>query len=312
VTHAVAFDTDAVEKAGDMPEVGSRSRESGCLSRAYEYLCGELVGTQAFWRESFKKASEWRPNDLLKNPGDSSQNWNEVADLRMPNPICRQEPSGIAGVCRGKAHEVGLNPKASLVFSGQASMVVNMDKPWHRDLFARRQLPEQTTPQTSADAGDMDAQFQIGLQYASGVVGAPDYAQAAQWYFKAAEQNHALAQFNLGIMYAHGQGVAQNDAEAGSWFRKAAQQGDAGAQHNLGMSLYRASIRDASEDAMRARIESYKWFSLAAAQGYRGSESARQTVALKMTHEDVVEAARRVAGVGKEKPADPRAQSMNA
>ena len=43
---------------------------------------------------------------------------------------------------------------------------------------------------------------------------AQDYAQAAQWYLKAADQSHSLAQFNLGIMYAAGQGVPRDEAKS--------------------------------------------------------------------------------------------------
>ena len=33
-----------------------------------------------------------------------------------------------------------------------------------------------------------------------------DYAQAAQWFSKAAEQGYAQEQFGLGVMYGAGQG----------------------------------------------------------------------------------------------------------
>ena len=39
-------------------------------------------------------------------------------------------------------------------------------------------------------------------------------------------------------MYDDGQGVAQNYAEAARWYRKAADQGNASAQLNLGVSYY--------------------------------------------------------------------------
>ena len=61
-----------------------------------------------------------------------------------------------------------------------------------------------------------------------------DYAEAARWFRKAADQGLAEAQFNLGIMYDGGQGVAQDYAEAVRWFRKAADQSLAAAQFNLG------------------------------------------------------------------------------
>ena len=113
--------------------------------------------------------------------------------------------------------------------------------------FSRHTKPSPTPPlettESQAEHGSADAQFYLGLARASGEATAQDYAQAARWYLKAAQQNHALAQFNLGVMYASGQGVSRSDKEAEVWFGKAADNGDAGAQHNMGISFYRASIR---------------------------------------------------------------------
>lgn len=53
-----------------------------------------------------------------------------------------------------------------------------------------------------------------------------DYAEAAKWYRKAAEQGHAGAQYNLGFMYGTGRGVPQNDVEAYVWWSLSAAQGD--------------------------------------------------------------------------------------
>ncbi len=52
-----------------------------------------------------------------------------------------------------------------------------------------------------------------------------DYAQAVQWYRKAAEQGVAEAQNNLGGMYAEGRGVRQDLALAQELFGKACQNG---------------------------------------------------------------------------------------
>ena len=53
-----------------------------------------------------------------------------------------------------------------------------------------------------------------------------DYAQAVQWYLKAAEQGYADAQYNLGLMYEKGQGVRQSKIVAKEWFKKACANGD--------------------------------------------------------------------------------------
>ena len=88
-----------------------------------------------------------------------------------------------------------------------------MDRPFFRRLFSRPQKPAGETTETRAGHGDAEAQFSLGVKFAR--QGATqDYAQAAHWYLKAADQSHSLAQFNLGIMYAAGQGVPRDEAKS--------------------------------------------------------------------------------------------------
>jgi TPR repeat protein len=170
-----------------------------------------------------------------------------------------------------------------------------MDKPWFRNLFSRSPSSGLETTQTQADRGDAEAQFRLGLRFATSQGATQDYAQAAVWYLKAADQSHALAQFNLGVMYACGQGVAKDDAKAEIWIRRAAQQGDAGAQHNLGIRQHRASLDALPTAALESRLEAYKWLHLAATQGYKGSASAFECVALSMSREEVADGKHRAA-----------------
>ncbi|MBI3260408.1 MAG: sel1 repeat family protein [Ignavibacteriae bacterium] len=142
-----------------------------------------------------------------------------------------------------------------------------------------------------ADAGHAEAQFGLAVLLACG---SGDYSQAVQWYSRAADQNHRLAQFNLGQMYARGQGVELNETEAVMWIQRAAHGGDAGAQFNLGDRCGRASNHGIEADAPESRIESYKWFKLAAAQGYRDSLARCDAATMRMTHEEVSEGNRRV------------------
>jgi uncharacterized protein len=169
-----------------------------------------------------------------------------------------------------------------------------MDTPFFRRMFSRPQKPAVESTETRADHGDAEAQFSLGLRFAHAGA-AQDYAQAAQWYRKAAAQSHSLAQFNLGIMYAAGQGMPRNEAESMVWMQKAADLGDAGAQYNIGLRHHRASLDGLPEAAPESRIQAYKWLQLASAQGYRGAAAAWAFVALKMTHEDVADGSRRVA-----------------
>lgn len=114
-----------------------------------------------------------------------------------------------------------------------------------------------------AEAGDRDAQFRLGLMYDEGFEVPQDFAEAAGWYRKAAEQGHAQAQCSLGDTY-----YAREDyAEATPWYRKAAEQGHAQAQYSLG-AAYRLGDGVAQSDA-----EAAKWFRKAAEQGHANAQN---------------------------------------
>ena len=76
-----------------------------------------------------------------------------------------------------------------------------------------------------AKQGNAKAQYNLGGMYYNGQGVRKDYAQAIQWYRKAAEQGIAQAQYNLGVMYANGLGVRQNYKIAKEWFGKACDNG---------------------------------------------------------------------------------------
>ena len=174
-------------------------------------------------------------------------------------------------------------------------MLGTMEKSWFAKMLFRSPKSPRAAARPELDHADAEGQFNRGLQFAAGAGVTQDYAQAADWYRKAAEQNHGLAQFNLGVMYAQGQGVARNDAQSAVWFGRAANLGDAGGQYNMGRNCHRASQDGLPADAAEARIEAYKWFQLSAAQGYKDSEGAYVLLTPKMTREDVTEANQRIA-----------------
>jgi hypothetical protein len=188
-------------------------------------------------------------------------------------------------------------------------MLVIMDKPWYQKMFRRPQSRLTQSTQVQADGGNAEAQFSLGFRFANGEGAALDYVQAAYWYLRAADQNHPLAQFNLGVMFAGGQGMEQDDAKAMMWIHRAAQQGDAGAQNNLGVRHHRASFDGLAKDARESNVEAYKWFRLAAAQGYKGAHSAYECLSLGLTRAEVAEgddrAARFVAVLSNSNPARP-------
>lgn len=95
-----------------------------------------------------------------------------------------------------------------------------------------------------AKAGDPASQYQVGWHYEhpDAIWGGGytesgssqhDYAQAAFWYRKAAEQGYAAAQYDLGDLYFFGHGVPVDYVQGVTWFRKAAEQGYPAAQTDL-------------------------------------------------------------------------------
>ncbi|HQP31940.1 MAG TPA: tetratricopeptide repeat protein [Deltaproteobacteria bacterium] len=81
-----------------------------------------------------------------------------------------------------------------------------------------------------AEAGDLDAQYNLGIMYYNGEGAPQDYQQAMNWFHLAAQQGDADAQFNLGLMIGRGEGVKKDPKISLQWFQKAAEQGHAEAK----------------------------------------------------------------------------------
>ena len=153
----------------------------------------------------------------------------------------------------------------------------------------------QVTPQQEEPVGP-EAQFRMGLKFAEGEGVVQDYAQAADWYAQAAQQNHSLAQFSLAALYGQGLGVVRDEAQSLKWLTRAANLGNAAAQYRLGVVQHLGCRGGRAGVTPETRIEALKWVQLSAAQDYRGAQSAYEFVALAMTREEVAESARRATG----------------
>ena len=112
-----------------------------------------------------------------------------------------------------------------------------------------------------AEAGDADAQTDLGYVYITGKGVPKDAAKAVEWYQKAAAQGNAWSQHNFGLMYLKGEGVPKDASKAVEWFQKAATQGNAGAQYSLG------SRYDTGEGVPEDAAKAVEWFQKAATQG---------------------------------------------
>tara|TARA_R110002110_G_scaffold415794_1_gene656140 strand:+ start:9055 stop:9987 length:933 start_codon:yes stop_codon:yes gene_type:complete len=92
------------------------------------------------------------------------------------------------------------------------------------DDFAAESKKKIIALEKKANQGDKVSQFKLGVMFYEDVT-VQDYAKAAKWFIKAAEQGVSEAQNNIGNMYQHGIGVEKNEALALQWYDKAAKQG---------------------------------------------------------------------------------------
>jgi len=73
-----------------------------------------------------------------------------------------------------------------------------------------------------AKEGDPQAQVYVGEIYEKGLGTAPDYAQAAFWYQKAADQGFAIGLSDIAYLYEQGLGVPKDPVKALNLYRKSA------------------------------------------------------------------------------------------
>jgi TPR repeat protein len=107
-----------------------------------------------------------------------------------------------------------------------------------------------------AEAGNPNAQNQLGMLYSEGRGLPQNYLEAKDWFKKAADQGHAAAQVNLGTLYSLGQGAPYSDHMALFWFQKAAEQRNALAFAKLGMMYERG------RGVPQSLVDAHMWYNL--------------------------------------------------
>lgn len=118
----------------------------------------------------------------------------------------------------------------------------------------------------SAEAGDVDAQNELGLIYSTGDGVTPKNNQKAMyWFHKAAESGDVGSQINLGLIYSGNCDDCQhitpvNYKKAVYWYSKAAKSGNPLAQFNLGNKYYNGL------GGTQSYKEAYNWYLKSASQ----------------------------------------------
>ena len=117
-----------------------------------------------------------------------------------------------------------------------------------------------------AEAGDAEAQFDVGNMYEKGNGVAKDEAKAFEWYAKAAKQNHDKAAFEVGFAYLRGAGVSKDYDKAMTWLSTAADYNNVRAYYFLGTMYEKGSgVPVDLEKALR-------WYTRASKGGYAVAE----------------------------------------
>ena len=112
-----------------------------------------------------------------------------------------------------------------------------------------------------AGAGDIEAQYRLGVSYLNGEGVERDVHKAAKLLYRSAKGGYAKAYAPLGECYMYGMGVKQNFRRARNCFGTGAKLGDPAAQSYLGM-MY--------QDGIAVRMNYAKaayWYEKAAVQG---------------------------------------------
>ena len=113
----------------------------------------------------------------------------------------------------------------------------------------------------AADLGETDSMINIGGMYLYGQGVEQDYTQALEWYEKAADLGKENAMGWLGYLYYNGLGVEQDYTQALEWFKKGADLGEPSAMNNLaGMYYYGQGVEQDYTQAL-------EWYEKAADLG---------------------------------------------
>ena len=110
-----------------------------------------------------------------------------------------------------------------------------------------------------ATQGSAAAQFNIGLLHHQGKGGEVDFAEALQWYERAANNGYPRAQFEAAAMYEAGRGTEPDLVRAHMWYSLAADRRYSGARKARRRVAKQLDDRQIAQSEMRARMLKQEW-----------------------------------------------------
>jgi len=141
--------------------------------------------------------------------------------------------------------------------------------------------------QQAAEAGNADAQHNLGIRYAGDRYGRPNLPVAIEWMTKAATSGDPESQYVLSKFLQRGEGGRKEAAEALAWLQRSADQGFRAAQQLMGERYERGN------GMPKDKVDALKWYLLAA--GQTKVDAARSCTRLMGNSREVREGSRKAA-----------------
>lgn len=135
-----------------------------------------------------------------------------------------------------------------------------------------------------AEAGDMNAQYELSNLYYNGKGVGKDLSKSADWAEKSANKGHPGAQYMMGGFSLLGQVLPRNPEKAARWFRLAADQGHREAQFSLGMCYLTADASQEDQDTGLHWLEKASGAGSSSAKIALSQHYVRQDPALAFNH----------------------------
>lgn len=139
----------------------------------------------------------------------------DKADTELGRPARKQESPPATTTDRARTPDT---PRAAPP-RDERSAFAPLSNPVDDHQFAVRLYEE------SAENGNMDAQYKLGLLYLTGNGALQDFAEAAKWLKLSAEQGYGPAQYELGMIYRSGYGLPADQVQSYVWLNLAAAAG---------------------------------------------------------------------------------------
>ena len=197
---------------------------------------------------------------LRRNPEEAARWYRLAAD--------RGDPQGAfaLGVSYLLGAGVAQDPKAAIPWLELASAAGHAGATYNLGMIAiQTDQPDHVKAaalfRRSAELGNSEAAYALGLQYLRGLGVTRDGPRAAQWLRRTADENLVAAQIEYAIQLFNGDGAPVDETTAARYFRKAAATNNPVAANRL------ARLLATGRGAPRDMIEAMKWHILARTAG---------------------------------------------